>query len=328
MSLFSQAENIQLFQFLLNKTGKKTRKPLSNHSDQEFCQCFYHDDKTPSLSISLIKGYWHCFACSRSGHINTLCKEILGQSGFKLLNKKYSKDEFDSMSTVIKQADPNEVLATPKITITVDGMLSRMNDQCLNYLNGRGIDFSVARSFGMKYLDRGLVNGTPFRDRLMIPVYESGKLMSYEGRDITGNSSKKVLYPSGSSVNTLFDIDNLDRQSPLYIVEGLMDLAILRADSHFKNSTSIFGSSPTRRKALLLNQFKEIVWIPDNDRAGFESVQKYSDMIDQTKTLINVLPVPSFSKDVGDFPKHKFIISEKRIQWLSHQVTLTRFLTK
>jgi len=328
MSLFTQAENIELFNLLLNKTGKKTKKQLTTHSDQEFCQCFYHDDNTPSLSVNLVKGYWHCFACSRSGHINTLCKEILGKSGFTLLNKERTKLEFQSLSQSIKQADPKEVLATPKVTIEVDGMLSRLNDQCLNYLTGRGIEYSVARSFNMKYLDRGLVNGTPFSNRLMIPVYEAGKLLSYEGRDVTGKSNKKVLYPSGSSVNTLFDIDNLDKNKPLYIVEGLMDLAILRSDDYFKNSTSIFGSSPTRRKALLMNQFKEIVWIPDNDRAGHESVEKYSEMIDQTKTRISILPVPSFSKDVGDFPKHKFVISERRSQWLSHEIPLTRFLTK
>lgn len=327
MSLFSQSENIELFQLVLNKTGRRTKRPLHSHSDQEFCQCFYHDDKTPSLSVNLIKGYWHCFSCSRAGHINTLCKEILGVSGFKLLNKEFDRDEFESLAKTIKPQSDEDILKTPSVTVNVNGMLSRLNDSCLNYLSARGIDFNIARSLGMKYLEKGDVNGTPFFKRLMIPVYENNKLLSYEGRDITGTSKKKVLYPSGSSVNTLFNIDKLDVSQPIYVVEGIMDLSVLRSDDYFLNSTSIFGSSPTRRKALLLNKFKEIVWIPDNDNAGFESVKKYSEMLDLTKSKISILPVPAFSKDVGDFPKHKFIIKDRREQWLKYITSLSSYLT-
>jgi DNA primase len=30
-------------------------------------RCPFHDDKTPSLSLSPEKGVWHCFSCGRGG---------------------------------------------------------------------------------------------------------------------------------------------------------------------------------------------------------------------------------------------------------------------
>jgi DNA primase len=29
--------------------------------------CPFHEDRTPSLSISEAKGLWHCFSCERGG---------------------------------------------------------------------------------------------------------------------------------------------------------------------------------------------------------------------------------------------------------------------
>jgi DNA primase len=38
--------------------------------------CPFHDETTPSFTISLDKGIWHCFGCHRSGYITELLKEM------------------------------------------------------------------------------------------------------------------------------------------------------------------------------------------------------------------------------------------------------------
>jgi len=323
---FTHQENLQVFSYVVNTLNLKLKKPLTSSTIQEFCTCPFHKDNTPSLSANLEKGYWKCFSCGDHGTINGLAKKAVGKSAFKILNKEFSSNT--EFITIVNRAQtPEDLKKTPDVHIRLDGAMSRLTSECLMYLKNRGITVDVAKSFHMSYFDRGFINGTPFNKRLLVPVYEKGMLLSYEGRDITGQSKKKVLYPSGSSVNTLYDIDNLDRNEPLYLVEGLMDLAVLRAESFFKNSSSLFGSSPTRRKASLLSEFKHIVWIPDNDDAGVQSVMKYSEMIDSTQTRISILPVPSFSKDVGDLPKHNFDISARRDQWLKKMISFNQFLT-
>ena len=326
MSYFTREENFKVLTYLISNLGLKTKKRLSESDEQVFCSCAFHQDKTPSMSFNVERGIWRCFSCGRSGNLNQICKELLDKSAFKILGKNFDEDA-EFINLLNKSKEPEDYKKIPEVNLSVDGTMSRLNDDCISYLMNRGISLNVSRDFKMRYMEKGYINGTPFTKRLLIPVIEGNKTLSYEGRDITGQSNKKVLYPSKSSVNTLYDIDSLERDKPVYIVEGLMDLAILREEPYFKNSTSIFGSNPTRRKAALLSDFKEIIWIPDNDNAGYDSVRGYSEMIDLTKSRIRVLQVPSFSKDVGDFPKHKFVISEKKDQWIKNIVSLQEFLT-
>jgi DNA primase len=226
----------------------------------------------------------------------------------------------------MKEKEKISLRETPDVHIKVNGLVSRLEENSINYILSRGISLDVARKMNMRYLESGTINNTPFNKRLLIPVIENRRVISYEGRDTTGQSPKKVLYPSGSSVNTLFDIDNLDRTKPLYIVEGIMDLAVLRQSEEFSNSTSIFGSSMTKRKALLLSEFKKLVFIPDNDTPGYQCVVNYKKELPMF-TEVKVLPVPQFSKDVGDLPKHNFSILNKADQWLSNLMTYNDFVT-
>jgi DNA primase len=326
MSYFTKSENFKVLVYIVSNLSLKTKKQLNEADEQVFITCPAHSDKTPSCSVNIEKGILHCFSCGMSKTLNQVTKEYLGKSAFKILGKHFDEDT-EFLNLLNKAKEPEDYKKIPDVNITIDGAMSRLSDDCITYLLNRGISLNVARDFKMRFMDKGSINGTPFSKRLLIPVIEGNRTLSYEGRDITGRSSKKVLYPSASSVNTLYDIDNLKRDEPLYIVEGLMDLAILREDSYFKNSTSIFGSNPTRRKAALLSDFNELVWLPDNDKAGKESVSGYSKMINLSKTKIKILPVPAFSKDVGDLPKHNFIILEKRTQWLSKMMSLSQYLT-
>jgi DNA primase len=326
MSYFTKEENFKVLTFLIASLGLKTKKHLSESDPQIFITCPAHSDKTPSCSVNVERGIAHCFSCGGSWTLNQLSKEHLGKSAFKILGKHFDEDT-EFLNFLNKAKEPEDHKKLPQVQISFDGPMIRLNDLCVTYLLNRGITLEIAREFKMRYMEKGFINGTPFSKRLLIPVIEQTHTLAYEGRDVTGLSLKKVLYPAGSSVNTLYDIDNLKRDEPLYVVEGLMDLAILRQDPYFKNSTSLFGSNPTRRKAALLSDFKQIVWIPDNDKAGYDSVTGYSEMIDLTKTKISILRVPSFCKDVGDFPKNKFNISEKKDQWISNIVSLQSFKT-
>jgi DNA primase len=280
----------------------KTKRHENDWSDNVPFSCPFHEDKTPSLYIHLLKGVVHCFGCGFSGSIFKLYHSVTGNSLSHDLD--INIDEFSLFNVPSKdmnQTDEEKYKMREGIFIKVIGEQKNVRSSPLvvDYFRKRGILFSVAEQMKMKFLPKGIVNEFLFYNRLLIPIYENGKMISIEGRDVTRKQKKKVLYPKNSSVNTLYDIDYLNKNETLYVVEGLMDLAVLRSDSFFKNSTTIFGASITDRQIWLLSQFKDVVIIPNSDEAGLKSLIKLKERL---KTF-RILEVPLNLKDVGEIPE-------------------------
>ena len=106
-----------------------------------------------------------------------------------------------------------------------------------------------------------------------MPLVKDRVIQTYEGRAIDKTLKPKVLYPKGSRMEFIFNYDNLDRNKPLYVVEGLMDVPPIWANIS-KNVTCTFGSNIRLKQLLQLGSFKELVLIPDMDIPGLKMVQK------------------------------------------------------
>lgn len=266
--------------------------------------CPFHEDKTPSLFIHIRDGVYKCFSCQRQGSIESLFHDVTGESLYKAFNIKYN--EFNEFA-LRQQGDskPQNLDELDKtIIITIEGTISPIlaSHEAIRYLRNRGISLDVANAMNFRYADKVYINKTLFENRLLIPIYEKGRMISVEGRDVSRKSPVKVLYPKNSSVNTLFELDKLDKQKPLYVVEGLMDLALLRAYKEFENSTAIFGASLTQRQIYLLQKFDEVIYIPDNDRAGESTIKAFKE---NKMNNVRILRIPSVINnvsiiDVGD----------------------------
>ena len=82
----------------------------------------------------------------------------------------------------------------------------------------------------------------------------------------------KTLYISNSRCQeTIWNIDNLKYDETLYVVEGLASVPKIWSYVS-KNVTAIFGVSITPEQIEYLKRFKEIIYIPDFDKAGYDSV--------------------------------------------------------
>ena len=280
----------------------KTARPIDSGARNIMAHCPFHTDKTASLSINPYEGVFRCFSCKRGGSIESLFREITGESLYKTLGIAF--DEFSNFG--FRKNEPEFDYENPHkdVAISVVGnVISYMAEPlALRYLRKRGISCKQADAMKFRYTDLAYFNGTRFEKRLIVPIYEKGKMISAEGRDITGSNSLKCIYPARSTVNTLYDLDKLDTEAPLFVTEGIMDLALLREHKEFTNSTSIFGAALTHRQLYLLRKFKKIIYIPDNDEAGEGTLETLKDNL----SGVHLLKVPrSYNdvagiKDVGD----------------------------
>lgn len=273
--------------------------------------CPFHKDDNPSFGINFSNGTYNCFSCGRKGNVEGLYYEMTGTGLYSHLGIKTKNDNFSAFSRK-PQVIINHITdktARRRVYLNYDStkLIPALNSpDCVEYLNKRGIPLEMAKTYGFLYSEDTYINNTRFKHRICIPVYEKGSLSTIEGRRLSNDDfGPKVLYPKNTTVNTLYDIDNLDRESTLYGVEGLMDLFVLRSCDEFKNSTSIFGANVTDRQIELLKEFKEVVYIYDLDDAGRNTVLKMKERgLDNVYTLrlppsINGVTV----KDVGDIPK-------------------------
>ena len=317
--------------------------------------CPFHTDKHPSFSVDLDRALCHCFSCGYNGKLRGLFREITGHSINKELGIKWEAQDEATFVNPFKETVKEDLSATPDVHIALDGAFIPVDkdpDVC-KYLMKRCIPVSVAKSMRMSFatMARSFDTFEPnnkdqmvyFTKRLVIPIYERGKLLSCEGRDIYGkeyyynmlrrkgldpdeHEYKKCIYPRGASTSTLYDIDKLDSSRRLYFVEGIMDLAVLRTDSFFntKNSTAVFGASISERQRYFLKQF-DFTYIIDADLAGWLSLRRLIEALKEAPIKRDwKFVVPPFHeqgvKDVGDIPVKtgKTIEQCRKAHWLDN----------
>lgn len=317
--------------------------------------CPFHTDKHPSFSVDLDRALCHCFSCGYNGKLRGLFREITGHSINKELGIKWESQDEATFVNPFKETVKEDLSATPDVHIALDGAFIPVDkdpDVC-KYLMKRCIPVSVAKSMRMSFatMARSFDTFEPnnkdqmvyFTKRLVIPIYERGKLLSCEGRDIYGkeyyynmlrrkgmnpdeHEYKKCIYPRGASTSTLYDIDKLDSSRRLYFVEGIMDLAVLRTDSFFntKNSTAVFGASISERQRYFLKQF-DFTYVIDNDLAGWLSLRRLMEALKEAPIKRDwKFVVPPFHdqgvKDVGDIPVKtgKTIEQCRKAHWLDN----------
>lgn len=317
--------------------------------------CPFHTDKHPSFSIDIDRALCHCFSCGYNGTLRRLFREITGHSINKELGIKYEAQDESTFINPFKETIKEDLSVTPDVHIALDGAFIPVDkdpDVC-KYLMQRCIPVSVAKSMRMQFatMARSFDTFEPenkdqmvyFNKRLVIPIYEKGKLLSCEGRDIYGkdyyynalrrkgmnpdeHEYKKCIYPRGASTSTLYDIDKLDTSKRLYFVEGIMDLAVLRSDNFFntKNSTAVFGASISERQKYFLKQF-DFTYIIDADLAGWLSLRRLMETLKEAPIKRDwKFVVPPFQelgvKDVGDIPVKtgKTIEQCRKAHWLDN----------
>ena len=269
--------------------------------------CPFHDENTPSFTVSPSKGFYHCFGCGAHGTA----------LGFLMEHDHLSFPEaVESLAHLMGITVPREESQRParRYDELFDLMQEverfyqselKAHEPAVEYLKARGIDGATAKRFGIGYapagwsrlLDKfgtsteaierllavGMIvrkdNGSHydrFRDRLMFPIRDSrGRTIAFGGR-VFGNEDPKylnspetVLFHKGRELYGLYEARQALRNiERIVVVEGYMDVvALARHGIDFAAAT--LGTATTDEHLnRLFRLCDEIFFCFDGDRAG------------------------------------------------------------
>ena len=134
--------------------------------------------------------------------------------------------------------DPTEIeLPACAVPLTDDD--NEWNQYAIEYLKDeRSVDWKDHQFFIVNEITTE--ESKKWYGRLIIPIYKGNKLIYFQGRDLSGTRTKKYLNPIVDRDNVIhgFDLIRDYSPSPLYIVEGWFDAAVVNGIAVFGNHLS------------------------------------------------------------------------------------------
>ena len=178
--------------------------------------CPFHQEKTPSFTVSSSKQFYHCFGCGEHGSAISFLIEYEGLTFVDAINElansiglKVPNDAPQKIETNAENSNLEEVI---KIASIYYQKQLRVSPKAINYLKSRGLTGEVAKEFSIGYAPEGWQNlkipfndykdeslikaglvvknekgkyYDRFRNRIMFPIYsDKGKIIGFGGRVI------------------------------------------------------------------------------------------------------------------------------------------------
>lgn len=266
--------------------------------------CPFHEEKTPSFSVSQRKQFYHCFGCGASGNAITFIMNYDG-SGFRDAVAQLAQSA--GMEVPLTQSAPHEdntVLydVVARAAQFYQNQLKQAN-HAVQYLKTRGVSGEIAKRYGLGYapsgwdsllkqfnanensalLKTGLIiqkdakrSYDRFRERVMFPIRDRrGRYIGFGGRVLNNdtpkylNSPETVIFYKGSELYGLYEAKQQQRQlNSIIIVEGYMDVVML-AQHGVHNAVATLGTATSASHIKTLQrQTQQLYFCFDGDKAG------------------------------------------------------------
>ena len=294
--------------------------------------CPFHNEKTPSFTISPDRGTYYCFGCGAKGDIFTFVQEFEGidfsgalkiladRAGIQITKKSSSeKEKYDRLRSALElstkffqlhlskndevgQYLKNRGLTEETISQWRLGFVPAGWENLYSFLQKKGFTDSEINDAGLiKKGDRGK-NYDRFRSRIIFPIMDSGgRPVAFTGRIWKGkdeeakylNSPETPLFEKSKILYGFDKAKAAIRKSDFSIlVEGQMDL-ILSHQSGYKNTVASSGTALTKEQLELISRIsKKMVIAYDSDSAGFRASEKAWKMALSLGMDIKVAPIP------------------------------------
>ncbi len=283
---------------------------LAPQGKNYFGICPFHNDHSPSLSVSREKQIYKCFTCLASGNVFTFVQNYENISFIEAVKKVADKINYklDIKDKIVNKNSKYYEVMDLSNKIFVNNLNSNLGLKAKEYLiNERHLSEEAIKEFNIglalndnnlnkllsskgysdkDIIEMSLANKTDnglldmFRNRITFPICNhEGKIIAYSARIYQNedtskyiNSKESVIFKKGY---TFYNYDKCRLEAlkikSVILVEGQMD-AIRVYTSGFKNVIASMGTAITSNHISLLKKLNaKVILMMDNDNAGEKS---------------------------------------------------------
>lgn len=268
------------FRTVLEAYGVELRHHGQNGQAMGFCPLPCHDGqrRSPSFSVNLEKGIFHCFGCQAKGNVIefaalmdgrdpedgkqfrqsalALRDRFLGETVATVEAPQATKKREAESASPPEPSPPSVEAETPSVLVNppLDFALKSLKREH-PYLETRGFTKGTCAHFGAGYASRGSMKG-----RIAIPIHNrEGELVGYAGRladnDAIDEEHPKYLFPSKRERDgvthefrkseLVYNLHRVTAEGPveeLIVVEGAFDVMWLWQQG-LPHAVALMGSS-------------------------------------------------------------------------------------
>ena len=282
--------------------------PLKKAGANFIACCPFHNEKSPSFTVSQTKQFYHCFGCGAHG---TAIGFVMEHAGLGYVDA--IEELARSMGLEVPQERQAAGEAYAKIAPDLYEVMQtatryyreqlKLSPRAIEYLKQRGLSGEIAAKFGIGYAADGwqslaaafpnyqdvtlnetglVISGDDdkrydrFRDRIMFPIINvRGQVIGFGGRVLDKgepkylNSPETPLFEKGRELYGLFQAQKSIRaEQCVLVVEGYMDVVAL-AQHGVEYAVATLGTATTPYHVQkLLRLTEHIVFCFDGDKAG------------------------------------------------------------
>jgi DNA primase len=235
-----------------------SRVPLKRQGREYSARCPFHDERSPSFTVSPVKQFYHCFGCGAHG---TAISFLMNYDRLEFLDaveelaKKVGMEIPRDQRAVVANPDSRDQYAALEAAAKFFQQQLEASDKARSYFDRRGVDAENRARFGLGYAPDafdGLKNalGTDerrmallektgmfsksdngrvydkFRDRVMFPIYDRrGRVIAFGGRVLDKedgpkylNSPETPLFHKGRELYGLWQVRQAHAKIPRLVV--------------------------------------------------------------------------------------------------------------
>lgn len=267
--------------------------------------CPFHNEKTPSFTVTPEKGLYHCFGCGKGGDLINFVMDMEGLTFPEALESlaRFAGIDYDLDPSKGDHQRKLEDLNLQVMRKFQEFFLSPPAASYRNYLQSRGIRKESVEKFGIggapdewrwitalfpskhaELKELGLIRESKgntydfFRGRILFPIQDQGgKVIGFGGRSLPGkdqeakyiNSTDSVIFHKGRILYGMFQSAAAIRKEKVaYLVEGYLDVIGLH-EAGVPAALAPLGTAVTPDHLVLLKKMvDQITFLLDGDRAG------------------------------------------------------------
>jgi len=238
--------------------------------------CFKCGDATGHLEINLLSGFFHCWKCGYSGRrLANLFKDYLGY--VPKIEEYVSEDELRKPRLFERTTEDEEIVpfkGLPDDFVLFTGVENFQGQMALRWLKKR-MPMENILKYGIGYCLKG-----KYKDRIVVPCREDGKVVYFSARSIADRVKPKYLNPEAGEYggegkgSVVFNLDGALRTGTAILCEGVFDAMHIG-----ESGVCIFGTDPSETQIHKLSHgVKKVVVMLDYDARvkSFQVADKFS----------------------------------------------------